>query len=522
MRRRDAIAAIVLLGLAACAEPGVRATRANDLTVTTSTDAAPATTTSSVPLDEPLVSTIAWTECDDDYVFGTVHECATLDVPLDYDDPGGEQLTLALVRVPATEPRVGAILYNPGGPGGSGFSGIGLDGRYYQRQMGLEMFDIVGFDPRGVDRSNGIRCLDDAFIDEHLYIDYSPDTPEEQELFREALEGFSSACVERYGDTLRHYSTANTARDMDMIRAAMGDQQLSFIGISYGTYLGGVYATMFPERVRAMVLDSASVPYAYDTATDEVYLGYAMAAEYAFDAWASWCEETASCAFTAADVGERWDALWAQLEEQPVVAADGRLAHTSVMYWALAQASYDEDTWPELAEALADVANGDAEGLFDLADAYHGRSPDGTFDTSDQSFQVINCASGFEDPPLDDPYGLIEQIIAEAPRFARYYTLERLQLLSQGCDGVARGETIVEIDYAGDGPIIVANSLYDPITPYLGAVRMLQDLGPNAQIVRNDDPRHGQILSDDCVTELEAAVLVSLELPDRAVNCYDE
>ena len=189
--------------------------------------------------------------------------------------------------------------------------------------MGLGgRFDIVGFDPRGVDRSAGIDCIDDQAIDALLYADDTPDDAAEAAASVAQQKMFGDACRQVYGDTLRHYSTENTARDMDMIRAALGDEQLSYIGVSYGTYLGGVYATLFPERVRAMVLDSAYEPTG-DSEYDQ-WVTQLAGFEQAFANWAAWCEEGTECAFTDVDVGARWDRLIASLEANPVKSDSGR------------------------------------------------------------------------------------------------------------------------------------------------------------------------------------------------------
>ena len=204
---------------------------------------------------------LTWGPCEEG--IGEPFECATLAVPLDYDDPAGPTIDLAVIRYPADpEVREGAILLNPGGPGGSGYDFASAAAESFDFEMGLAgRFDIVGFDPRGVDRSGGIDCIDDAGDRRrYLYADDTPDDAVEAAASVAQQMMFGPACREVYGDTLHLYSTENTARDMDMIRAALGDEQLSYIGISYGTYLGGVYATLFPERVRAMVLDSAYEP----------------------------------------------------------------------------------------------------------------------------------------------------------------------------------------------------------------------------------------------------------------------
>ena len=229
-----------------------------------------------------------WGTCDDEQVTEPTLQCASITVPLDYTNPAGETIDIAMVRVPAKDDRQGAILFNPGGPGGSGFDYIAQGGTYISSELGLENFDLIGFDPRGVDRSNGIRCLTDAELDKYAYLDDTPDTPEEQALLDEADVAFNAACKAKYGDSLQFYSTANTARDMDAMRAAMGDDTISFLGVSYGTYLGGVYATMFPDRVRALALDSAFEPTG-DT-IEEQYKTQLVGFEHAFDDWAAWCQ----------------------------------------------------------------------------------------------------------------------------------------------------------------------------------------------------------------------------------------
>jgi pimeloyl-ACP methyl ester carboxylesterase len=236
-----------MMALAACgATSDVHSSRADP--IGGSTDTTEPTDTTEVASS----GTLDWGACDDPSAVDPSLECATLQVPLDYDAPNGDSIDLALIRIPASGDRAGAVLFNPGGPGASGYEYAANGGTTYTAALGTQAFDFVGFDPRGVDRSGGIRCVTDEYMDQHLYIDGTPDTPEEQALADESENGFVDACKEKYGDTLRFYSTANTARDMDAIRVALGDEQISFLGISYGTYLGAVYATMFPDRVRAM------------------------------------------------------------------------------------------------------------------------------------------------------------------------------------------------------------------------------------------------------------------------------
>jgi pimeloyl-ACP methyl ester carboxylesterase len=461
--------------------------------------------------------TLAWGPCDDPSAEDPSLECTTLRVPLDYDNPSGDTIDLALVRAPATVDRQGAVLFNPGGPGASGFDPIAQSGVDIAAAMGLDAFDLVGFDPRGVDRSGGLRCVTDQFLDAHLYIDGTPDTPDEQTLKDEADSGFVDACSQTYGDTLRFYSTENTARDMDAIRDAMGDDQISFLGISYGTYLGATYATLFPDRVRAMVLDSAYEPNG-DTIEDQ-YKTPLVGFEGAFNNWASWCQREATCPFTATDVGARWDALKQQLDSTPIAAADGRLANNATMERATTAALYSEAEWPLLAKALADAESGEPAGIFALADAYSGRRDDGTFNTLSQSNALIGCASGTDAAPPDDPEALAAELRAAAPRRGKDITAEDLTEGSDDCRRLVGDAQRVALDYGGDGPIVVIGGTNDPAMPIRWAEEMTAELGPNARMVTYTGEGHGQLLVNTCVTDIEAAVLVDRTLPEKGKTC---
>lgn len=477
-----------------------------ETTVTTSPDTSPDTT---APV---ITGSIEWGDCDDPEAEDGALECATLSVPLDYEAPDGDTIDLALVRAPATGDRQGAILFNPGGPGASGFDPIAINGTFLQAEMGLADFDLIGFDPRGVERSNGIRCLTDEQFDKFMYLDYTPDNPEEQALVDEEDGLFEAECQAEYGDTLRFYSTENTARDMDAIRAGLGDDQLSYLGISYGTYLGAVYATMFPDRVRAMVLDSAFEP-SGDT-VEQQYLTQLEGFEGAFDNWAAWCENEPSCAFTAEDVGARWDALVASYNAESVAGDDGRLANIAVIQRATTAALYSESQWPVLADALAAAERGEVAGTFALADAYSGRNPDGTIDTLFQSFVVISCASGINDDEPSDPEKLLATLQAAAPRFAADLTVDDLTDTQSQCETLTGDVEQPELGYDGDGPIVVIGGTNDPATPFRWAEEMDELMGPQSALVRYNGEGHGQLLASTCVTDIEAAVLADLSLPD--------
>ena len=458
---------------------------------------------------------LAWGACEEGT--GEAFECATLAVPLDHADPTGPTIDLALIRYPA-EPaiREGAILLNPGGPGGSGFEFAASAAEALDDGMGLGgRFDIIGFDPRGVDRSAGIDCIDDQAIEALLYADDTPDNAVEAAASIAQQKMFGDACRQVYGDTLRHYSTENTARDMDAIRAALGDEQLSYIGVSYGTYLGGVYATLFPDRVRAMVLDSAYEP-SGDSEYDQ-WVTQLAGFEQAFANWAAWCEEGTECAFTDVDVGARWDRLIVGLEATPVKSDSGRPVNHVAMETATVSAMYSALAWPALGAALADAEAGDGTALLEMADDYNGRASDGTFASIRQSGPVIRCASGIDQTVPADPTALLAELHRVAPRFSRGYDLTDFRDMC--LDLFAEDVQAITPSYSGQAPIVVVGGLNDPATPFRWAEELAAQMGPNVSLVTFAGEGHGQILSSSCVTDVEATVIRDLQLPAPGTTC---
>jgi pimeloyl-ACP methyl ester carboxylesterase len=480
-------------------------------------DTGPNDTTSPTDTTVETQSSLQWGPCHDPSAEDPKLQCTTLRVPLDYDNPSGDTIEMAMVRVPASGDRQGAVLFNPGGPGASGFDFIASSGPSIAAGFGLDNYDLIGFDPRGVDRSGGIHCVTDEFEDKHLYIDQSPDTPEEQALKDEAETGFVDGCVQKYGDTLRFYSTANTAHDMDAIRSALGDDQISFLGGSYGTYLGATYATLYPDRVRAMVLDSAYEP--NDDTAEQQFETTLVGFEGAFKNWVTWCQNEPTCDFAAPDVGARWDALDQQLDDAPIAGTDGRVANNAVIERATTAALYSPSDWPVLAQALANAATGDPTGIFALADSYNGRNGDGTFETLFQSLRVIRCASGIGAVLPDDPEALAATLRAAAPRFGKDITAQDLITLVDECTQLVDKVAAVELTYTGDGPVVVVGGTNDPATPIRWAQKMTGELGPHARLVTYTGEGHGQLLVNSCVTDIEASVLTDLKLPEPDKVC---
>ncbi len=458
---------------------------------------------------------LSWGECTGKDAPDDPYECATLTVPVDYRKADGDTMKIALVRLPASDGKAkGIILTNPGGPGGSGIEFMSWAGRELADSLELQKFDIVGFDPRGVDKSGGVRCMTDKELDNFLYLDSTPDTPEEKKLDDES-DKFDTACTDKYGTKLQNYSTEYTARDMDVIRASMGFEKIHYLGISYGTYLGGVYATLFPDRVESMFLDSAFDPQG-DTLEQE-YLTQATGFEKAFKNWVTWCEDNAEkCAFHSDDVKQSWLDLYDSLDKVSLVV-DKRDVNHEVLNEATKSALYAESRWTQLALALANAKDGNGSALLALADDYNGRGDDGKYSSQNDAFYVIQCASGMGRPTPEDPAALAKKLKAAAPWYYRH--LEASDLEGPDCEEGFGSPKLQEISYNGPAPIVVLGGKNDPATPFRWAEEMAASLGDNARLLAFSGEGHSQILVSQCVDDIAGALFNKGTLPPKGKVC---
>ena len=466
------------------------------------------------PLDR-FVKPLVWAACEGKEAPEAPFECATMKAPLDYKNIKGETIDIAMIRIPASEGKSkGAILMNPGGPGQSGFDALAYAGEYDRSKMGLHEYDYVSFDPRGVDRSGGLRCHTDKELDQTLMVDWTPDDEAEKNAL-EVLYKLGDPCEKKFGDSLKFFSTENTARDMDLMRESMGLKKINYLGFSYGTYLGGVYVTLFPDNVESMVLDSAFDPVG-DT-DEESLLTQRIGFNDSYDRFAEWCNDNIECAFTTSDFNADWLALEKELDEKSIVTKSGRFVNAETLDTATTQAFYgDESLRPVLAKALHDARNGKGAGLLKLADEYNGRDDNGRYSTSSDSFGIIQCASGIVDKGAKNPAKMLKLAKKKAPWSYRH--AEKSWFESSSCGEKYDGVKPIAISYSGNASIVVIGGDKDPATPFRWAKKMNKSM-KGSVLVKYTLEGHASVGTNHCTSKVAANVLVNRKLPSVGKEC---
>jgi pimeloyl-ACP methyl ester carboxylesterase len=497
-------------GAAASAPPGAPTT-ANPTTAAESTTTPavtepattePTTTEPAVSIPEAVVATIdspKWSACKDATLPGL--ECASVKVPLDHAQPNGPTLDLALSRAKADGTKRGSMLINPGGPGASGVEYTNSVANRMPKEI-RDAYDIIGFDPRGTGRSIPVDCVDDAYLDRSAEVDPTPDTPEEREAMR--ADNLEAACLAKITD-IDVYATTRVAQDMDALRAALGDDLLTYYGVSYGSYLGAVYATMFPNKVGSMVLDGAFLP---ETSGDESSIVQWGGFNKAFSNWATWCEQEPQCAFNAPDVEARYNKLVDAMEAKPLKVGTRTAGEGAVLGGTIASL-YSKSTWAVFAAALAQAENGDAAGLVALFDGYSQRNPaDGKYSPLTESNTIINCASGIT-RPITGGDEFITKMRALGP-LGRFVDSE--------IDPTKCNTPLPTISYSGAKPIIVIGGENDPATPYSQALTLTKALGSKASLITFTGEGHGGLFASTCAKAAAVKYYLDGVAPGN-INC---
>ena len=461
-------------------------------------------------------SELRWAGCADDLAAAAGLECATLQVPLDPADPSGEQIELALARKRFTgsaDARIGSLVFNPGGPGGSGIEFLASASAIVPEALS-ERFDLVSFDPRGVGDSSAVTCLDDATKDEQLVGDLSPDTEEELQRAiddqRELLEG----CRTNAPELLEHMSTADVAADLDRIRAAVGDDQLSYVGFSYGTSIGAVYASLFPENVRALVLDGSVSP---DASPEDELVAQGTGFERTLQSFVDSCNADPQCAL-APDARGAIERVRAELEQDPVEVEDPRgtrVMGPDLFDIGVSSALYDTSVWGTAARAISDLRGGGAELLFALVDRQIGREPDGTYDSSTDARSMVNCADQEERPSLEEARSASERIAGALPQLGESFAWGLLSCL----DWPEAANPLPEVDAEGAPPILVVGTVGDPATPYEWSEQMTAALGSARLLTYEGDGHTAFLRGGPCIDDAVTAYLLDGALPEEGTRC---
>nr|WP_258053474.1 alpha/beta hydrolase [Streptomyces sp. Ru72] len=451
-------------------------------------------------------------------------QCATMKAPRDYAKPGAGDVRLAVARKRATGQGrpLGSLLVNPGGPGGSAvgyleqYAGVGYPAEIRAR------YDMVGVDPRGVANSEPIECLDGPRMDAYAQTDITPDGPAETRRLVDAFKRFAEGCGRHSAALLRHVSTVEAARDMDILRAVLGDRRLNYVGASYGTFLGATYAGLFPERVGRMVLDGAMDPaLSARRLNEEQTAGF----ETAFQSFAKDCVRRPDCPLggpgtSPAKVGDKLKAFFKKLDASPVPTgdADGRRLGEALATTGVIAAMYDEAAWPRLRQALTSaMKHRDGAGLLMLSDSYYERDAGGKYANLMSANAAVNCLDlppAFSGP--EDVEKALPAFEKASPVFGR-----GLAWASLGCAywPVRATGRPHRIQAKGAAPIVVVGTTRDPATPYRWARSLASQLTSGRLLTYDGDGHTAYGRGSRCVDSTIDAYLLRGTPPAQGKRC---
>jgi pimeloyl-ACP methyl ester carboxylesterase len=464
------------------------------------------------PLAPYYTQALRWRDCDDGF------DCTTLKVPLDYDKPTDGDISLAVIRLPAADRsrRIGSLVLNPGGPGGSGVE-YARNAEDVTREPLRARFDVVGFDPRGVGGSTPVKCLDDRALDRFIAIDGSPDSAVEERALEAEAKTFAERCQARSGKLLPHVSTADAARDMDVLRSALGDKQLYYLGKSYGTFLGATYAELFPKNVGRLVLDGAVDPRtsAVDSARTQ-----GAGFEQALRAFVADCVKRAGCALgRELDAGlGSIDDLLAGVDREPLPGDEDRELTQALATLGIAAALYDSQFgWPALRTALDSAFSGDGSGLLQLSDFYTERNENGKYaNNQNEVIYAVNCTDRPDVRSVEEIKANVPSFEKASPRFGAYLAWGSLPCLHWPAEPVG---TPHAIKAAGAKPIVVVGTTRDPATPYVWAQALAAQLESGVLLTYEGDGHTAYGDKSTCIDNAVERYLLEERPPADGTRC---
>ncbi|NMM30112.1 MAG: alpha/beta hydrolase [Cellulomonas sp.] len=507
MLRAASLVVVVALVVAGCSTAKHQSAVPTGTTASSSgTNAAPA------GLERFYGQQLDWTTCDK-------FECAKATVPVDWSAPDGAVIQLALERQRATGgTAVGSLLINPGGPGASGVDALKSVALERISKDVLAKYDVVGFDPRGVSRSARVTCTDGKALDSIVSADPDYTTPAGIDAVEQTYAAFGAACLAKTGDLLGHVDTVSAAKDMDVLRAALGDEKLTYLGYSYGTQLGATYAALFPERVGRLVLDGALDP----TLTyDQTAVGQAKGFESALRAYVTDCQAGKGCPLTGSvDEGlAQIKNLLDRARAKPLATNQaGRRLTGSLAFTGIALPLYSSSSWSYLTAALTKaLQSDDGSGLLSLADSYYERSPDGTYaNNSTEAFWAIGC---LDDQPSADPSDMAASaaaIQAAAPTVGYYFAYGAVICAKWPVPKVGPLDS-----YAAKGaaPILVVGTTNDPATPYAWAQSLSKLLSSGVLLTYKGEGHTAYGVANACLNGAVDAYLLDGTVPADGTRC---
>lgn len=449
--------------------------------------------------------TIEWKPC------GQI-ECATFEVPLDYSVSGGKTIELSLIRIKAREQdrRLGVLMANPGGPGASANEFTAIWRTILSSEI-KDRFDIVSFDPRGVGESSPIDCHET--LQDLVAADPDPDNDAEWEAAKAESKEFADACARKYADILSHVGTKNVARDMDAIRAALGEERLNYVGYSYGTSLGAVYADLFPNRIRSMVLDGGTdLSLGFEDVNRTQMIGF----ERAFEAYLANCRASSCPLAVAGDPRAAVNAIIARAEEKPIPAKNAdRPAGPGEVQLGIISAMYSKVTWSSLTRALQDAQAGDGTGLVRLTDQYLQRDGSGSYPNLIEANAAVNYVDQVcpKDPEAYRALG--EKFAKDAPTFGRSAATAGLTCAYWQ----AKPDPVTAPRARGAPPIIVIATTNDPATPYEWGQALSEQLESGVLVTHRGEGHTIYAQGNACIDAVVNGYLLNRAAPAAGTTC---
>jgi pimeloyl-ACP methyl ester carboxylesterase len=507
------LGSLVLIGLSGCTFPG-----SSDNGPSVAATTLPAHVVAPAGVKDPALEpdlqkyyqqTVNWTDCGDGF------QCAKITVPMDWKAPTGAIIQIGINRLPAGGHKLGSMLINPGGPGASGIDYAKVARQVFGSAI-LRNYDIIGFDPRGIGQSDPVTCLPDSQLDAYVAADATPDNQAELDAAEAAQKRFAAACQKNTGAFLDDVDTLSTVRDMDVLRAALGDDVLSYFGASYGTYIGAWYAQTFPWRVGRMVLDGAVDP----SLTSKQYVaGQSEGFARALKAYVTDCQAQSGCPLTGSvqnglnQVGAMVD----KADSTPLKTDDPKRPLTqSLMVTGIAQALYAEQLWPNLTDGLKSALKGDGSGLLQLADAYLERDNNGHFGQTISANPAIFC---LDVPETRTP----EQISVDAAELQRKFPplggtigWGALSCAEWPLKAVMPREKLTA---KGAAPILVLGTVGDPATPYEWAQALSSQLSSGRLLTWEGTMHTAYHQGSNCIDEKVEGYLLSGVVPPVGTRC---